>query len=64
MTENEKKNEWLRFIKTSQPSYKLNALKAVLETDGAAMLEACLGELGLLRSVDLVKVCDTASSHR
>lgn len=48
-------DEWLRFIRASQTSYKVNALQAVLKNDGEAMLERCLKELGWLRSIDLLK---------
>lgn len=55
MTETEKLAEWMRFIQASQTSYKLNALKAVLENDGEAMLQKCLKKLGWESSVDLIK---------
>jgi len=54
VNQKEKKNEWLRFIRQSQSSYKLNALKAVFDNDGKQMLEACLSELGWTQSVDLI----------
>jgi len=55
MTELEKLREWIRFIRASGTSYKLNALKAVYESDGEGMLRNCLKELGWLDSVDFIK---------
>lgn len=59
--EKERRNDWLRFIKNSQPTYRLNALKAVLENDGAAMLNECLRELGWTQSKDLIANCESPS---
>ena len=70
MNQTEKKNDWLRFIKASQSTYKLNALKAVFENDGLAMLKACLADLGWEQSVDLIlqvespRPIDTAPVNR
>lgn len=47
--------EWARFYKQSALNYNMNALLAVYENDGEEMLLAVLKELGLLRSLDLVK---------
>lgn len=54
LNEKEKLADWVRFVKASQSTYKLNALRAVYENDGKGMLEKCLRELGLERSVDLI----------
>ena len=53
-TKSFRKNEWMRFLKAAQPSYRVNALRAVLNNDGPAMLAECLQELGWERSVDLI----------
>ena len=53
-TKSFKRNEWVRFLKAAQPSYRVNALRAVLKNDGVAMLNECLQELGWERSVDLI----------
>ncbi len=54
-TKSFRKAEWMRFLKASQPDYRVKALQAVLLNDGPAMLEECLRELGWERSVDLIK---------
>ena len=45
----------MKFYKQSQLTYRMNALLAVLESDGEQMLSAVLKELGLTDSVNLVK---------
>lgn len=55
MTRAERIKEWTRFYQQSPLHYNMNALLAVYESDGEAMLADVLKELGLLRSVDLVK---------
>ena len=45
----------MKFYKQSQLNYRMNALLAVLESDGEKMLSAVLKELGLTDSVSLVK---------
>lgn len=57
-----KKSEWLRFLRGSHVSYRINALRAAYETDGEEMLKACLKELGWELSVDLLK-SDEAKSY-
>lgn len=47
--------DWVAFYRASPLRYEMNALLAVLETDGEQMLLAVLKELGLMSSVDLVK---------
>ena len=51
----ERITEWVRFYKNSQLSYRMNALLAVYENDGEAMLMAVLKELGLTQSSALIK---------
>ena len=53
MTEAERVKEWCRHYKVCR--LKMNALLAVLESDGEKMLSAVLKELGLTDSVSLVK---------
>ena len=45
----------MKFYKQSPLKYEMNALLAVLESDGEKMLLEVLNELGLTNSVDLVK---------
>lgn len=47
--------DWVRFYKQSPLKYEMNALIAVLKSDGEQMLLEVLKELGLTKSVDLVK---------
>lgn len=47
--------DWVRFYKQSPINYTMNALIAVLQSDGEQMLLEVLKELGLTKSVDLVK---------
>lgn len=54
MTESERIAEWVRFYKASSKGYAMNALFAVLETDGEKMLSAVLKALKLERSTDLL----------
>ena len=51
----ERITDWVKFYKQSQLNYRMNALLAVLESDGEQMLSAVLKELGLTDSVSLVK---------
>ena len=51
----ERITDWVKFYKQSQLTYRMNALLAVLESDGEQMLSAVLKELGLTDSVNLVK---------
>ena len=51
----ERITDWVKFYKQSQLNYRMNALLAVLETDGEKMLLEVLKELGLTDSVSLVK---------
>ena len=53
MTEQERLKEWLRHYQNTM--LKMNALCAVLESDGPKMLGQVLRELKLERSEDLVK---------
>jgi hypothetical protein len=53
MTEQERLKEWLRHYENTM--LKVNALCAVLESDGPRMLGQVLRELKLERSEDLVK---------
>lgn len=62
MNERERIQEWVRFYKLSPLKYEMNALLAVYKNDGEEMLQSVLKELGLLRSLDLVK--DAASDKR
>lgn len=55
MTELERVREWAAFYKQSPLRYNMNALIAVYRNDGEKMLGKVLTELGLERSVDLVK---------
>lgn len=55
MTELERAKDWVAFYKQSPQKYSMNALIAVLRTDGERMLARVLRELGLERSSDLVK---------
>ena len=55
LTERGKVMEWCAFYRQSKLNYQMNALLAVLETDGEKMLQAVLQELGLTSSFDLVK---------
>lgn len=63
MTSLDKKADWIRFVKASQSSYKLNALKAVQENDGDEMLKAVLKELGWVMTFDFMKQAE-APEHR
>ena len=47
--------EWCAFYRNSPLKYEMNALLAVYQNDGEAMLRKVLRELGLERSEDLVK---------
>lgn len=51
----ERISDWVRFYKQSPLKYEMNALLAVLSTDGEEMLRSVLKELGLTKSEDLVK---------
>jgi hypothetical protein len=51
----ERIKEWCAYYKASPQKYNMNALLAVLKNDGEPMLAAVLRELGLERSLDLVK---------
>ena len=51
----ERITEWVKFYRQSQLNYRMNALLAVLETDGEKMLVAVLKELGLTESSALIK---------
>ena len=44
----------MRFYEASAKDYGLNALLAVLDTDGEKMLSQVLSKLGLARSLDLI----------
>jgi hypothetical protein len=55
MTEAERVREWLNYIRVSERNYELDALLTILRNDGEKILLRVLTELGLLRSVDLVK---------
>lgn len=55
MGERERVREWCAFYKQSPLKYEMNALIAVYQNDGEAMLRKVLRELGLDQSVDLVK---------
>ncbi len=55
MTEQERVREWCQFYRKSALKYEMNALLAVLETDGEKVLQSVLKELGLMSSFDLVK---------
>ena len=50
----ERVGEWVRYYRASPLKYEMNALLAVLESDGEQMLQAVLEELGLTLSKDLV----------
>lgn len=54
--------EWVRLYKVSVLNYQMNTLIAVYKNDGEEMLANVLRELGLERSLDLVK--DAASDNR
>lgn len=62
MTGSERAKEWANFYRRSPQKYNMNALLAVLENDGEKVLTRVLAELGLARSVDLVK--DAAKNDR
>lgn len=62
MTESEKVKDWANFYRQSPQKYNMNALLAVLENEGEKCLAQVLNELGLARSVDLVK--DAAKNDR
>ena len=55
MTEKERVAEWVRWYRAGPELYEFNSLIAVYKSDGEAMLLSVLDELGLQRSVDLVK---------
>ena len=55
MTEEERCQEWLRYIRVTERHYEMSALLVVLRNDGERMLLRVLKGLGLERSVDLVK---------
>jgi hypothetical protein len=62
MTESDKVKEWAAFYRASPQRYNMNALLAVYENEGEKILSRVLAELGLARSVDLVK--DAAKNDR
>jgi hypothetical protein len=55
MTEAERVREWVNYIRVTERHYEMGALLTVLKNDGEKILLRVLTELGLLRSVDLVK---------
>lgn len=55
MTETERVKEWVAWYRASSQKYSMNALLAVLETDGEKMLGMVLRELGLVMSLELIK---------
>lgn len=54
-TRSEVVRDWVSFYKQSPLKYEMNALLAIYKADGEEMLGAVLKELGLVRSIDLVK---------
>lgn len=48
-------SEWVRHYESCH--LKMNALNAILETDGEKMLREVLGKLGLVSPLDVVKAC-------
>ena len=59
--ENSRVKDWAAFYRQSPTKYQMNALIAVLRTDGDRMLMKVLRELGLESSLDLVKDADKKS---
>ena len=55
MNESERAREWIHFYKQSPQKYNMNALIAVLRSDGEKMLNRVLQELGLESASALVK---------
>ena len=55
-------NEWVRWYKIAQPSYRPHALTCVLRADGVQMLAAVLKALGLEQSLALVQEWEGDSS--
>jgi hypothetical protein len=55
MTDEERCQEWLRYIRVTERHYEMNGLLTVLRNDGERMLLRVLKGLGLERSADLVK---------
>ena len=55
MTESERVREWCAFYRQSPLKYNCNALIAIYKNDGDRILQKVLNELGLERSLDLVK---------
>lgn len=58
-SENFKRQEWLRFLKSQPPEYRVRCLQAVLRVDGKQMLAKCLHELGWAQSLDLISEVET-----
>ena len=57
-SQSEELQDWCRFVKASATSFKLNALKAVLENAGEQMLIAVLKHFGWQDSVALIKAAE------
>jgi hypothetical protein len=55
MKEEERYQDWLRYIRVTERHYEMSALLTVLRNDGERMLLRVLKGLGLERSADLVK---------
>ena len=55
MTKTERVKEWAAYYRASPLKYNMNALLAVLKTDGEKMLADVLREIGLESSLELVK---------
>ena len=55
MTRSERIKEWAMYYRASPQKYNMNALLAVLKTDGEQMLQAVLKEIGLESALELVK---------
>lgn len=57
MAEANRVQEWVRFYNASPEGYRLNALLAVLESDGEKMLGSVLKALKIGTALELVKAC-------
>ena len=54
-----KKHEWLRFLKSQPPEYRVACLRAVLRCDGKRVLIGVLEGLGWMQSLDLITEVET-----
>lgn len=62
MNNSERISEWVRHYEAAY--LKFNALRAIYERDGEAVLSGVLKKLGLASALDVVKACDDSKYVR